>query len=250
MTPFWKSCARIDHVCGSASLSVLSTNGPSAAVTMELAKTCRTHYVSRKWLATFGRKTLATKLATVLPVSKRQRSGDLGEILACEYVNRKEWGYEAPVLRLRWKDGRELAMRGDDVIGFDLSVSPVGLLKGESKSRAALADATLKDIRKALRRNKGRPSAHTIAFIVDQLVDAGKIKLARRIEGETAGARLLSKRQLAHLHFVFCGNDPTALLQAHLTPLNIPGITQLAVAIHCKDHQATIGKVYSEAARA
>ncbi len=91
----------------------------SAAAKTAVAGKCKQHYVSRQWLATFGRKDLAAKLSTVLPVSKRQRSGDLGEILATEYVNLKEWDYQVPVLRLRWKDSRELPMRGEDVIGFN-----------------------------------------------------------------------------------------------------------------------------------
>jgi len=250
MTPFWKSCTRADQTCGSASLTVLTATALNPAAKTALAKTCQSHYVSRKWLATFGRKALADKLDTVLPVSKRQRSGDLGEILASEYVNRKEWDYEVPVLRLRWKDGRELAMRGDDVVGFNLQAKPVGLLKGEAKSRAALSDAVLKDSRTALRKNRGRPSAFVISFIVDQLVDAGQQALARRIESEAAGARLLDKRQLAHLLFVFCGNEPTQLLDTHLSTLKTPGIRQLAVAIHCDEHQALIKSVYTEASRA
>ncbi len=90
----------------------------------------------------------------------------------------------------------------------------MGLLKAEAKSRANLTGNVLIDARKALQKNRGRPSPFVIAFIVDRLVEEGKIELARAIQSQTAGVRLLKARELAHLLFVFCGNDPTALLQA------------------------------------
>jgi len=250
MTPFWKSCARSDQTCGIVELTVLTVPALSTAAKTAVANKCKDHYVSRKWLTTFGRKSLADKLNAVLPVSKRQRSGDLGEILATEYVNLKEWGYEVPVLRLRWKDSRELPMRGEDAVGFKLKAKPVGLLKVEAKSRANLTDAVLISARTGLKKNKGRPSPFVIAFIVDRLADEGKRELARTIESQTAGARLLDARELAHLLFIFCGNEPTALLQVNLTPLRSKGIRQLAVAVHCDQHQAVIKSVYTEASRA
>jgi hypothetical protein len=62
--------------------------------------------------------------------------GDLGEILASELVE-EETGFRVPVRRMRYKDGREVAMRGDDFIGvgFDLE-DKLWQLKDESKSHA------------------------------------------------------------------------------------------------------------------
>jgi len=249
MTPFWNACARTDQTCGIVELSVLTAPAFSAAAKATLAKKCKDHYVSRKWLTTFGRKKLAAKLNAVLPVSKRQRSGDLGEILATEYVNRKEWDYVIPVLRLRWKDSRELPMRGEDGVGFNFGVKPIGLLKVEAKSRAVLKDTVLVEARTGLKKHKGRPAPFVISFIVERLLDDGNVKVARMIEDQTAGARLLDARELAHLLFVFSGNDPTALLKTNLTPLKSKGIRQLAVALHCAEHQAFIEEIFTEASR-
>ncbi len=250
MTPFWNSCTTIQQKCGQAALTVLLLPAPTVAGTSALAKQCRQHYVGRQWLELFGRKALAEKLKTVLPISKSQRSGDLGEILATEYVNRKLWDYEAPVLRLRWKDGRDLALRGDDVIGFNFKLKPVGLLKAESKSRAMLNAVTLNSARTALRKNKGLPGAFSLAFIVEQLANAGQKKIARRIQAEACGARLLDKREIVHLLFVLTGNDPVSLLDAHLTSLPTTPVRQLAVAIHCPKHQTLIAAVFKEASNA
>lgn len=247
MTPFWNSCTTVHQKSGAAALSILLLPAPTPAGTTAVAKRCRQHYVGRKWLELFGRKKLAEKLQAVLPVSKSQRSGDLGEILATEYVNRKLWDYEAPVLRLRWKDGRDLALRGDDVIGFNFKLKPVGLLKGESKSRATLTSATLDSARTALRKNKGLPGAFSLEFIVEQLANAGEKKLARRIQSEACGARLLDKREIAHLMFVLTGNNPVNLLNTHLTGLKPTTVRQLAVAVHCHQHQALIAAVFKEA---
>ena len=247
MKPFWNSCGRADHTCGIASLTVLTTPPLKEVPTDAIASACKDHYIGRKWLATFGRSSLAAKLAAVLPVTKQQRSGDLGEILAADYVNRKEWDYEVPVLRLRWKDGRDLAMRGDDVVGFKMKSNPIGLLKAEAKSRANITSAVLAEARTSLKKNKGRPAAFVIAFVVARLVEDGKRNLARTIEAQTAGVRLLDARELAHLLFIFCGNEPTALMEAQLTPVRSKGVQQIAVAVHCDKHQAMIKKVYTEA---
>ena len=55
-------------------------------------------------------------LSAAMPQTAKGRSGDLGEILASELVE-EEIGLRIPVRRLRYKDGRNMAMRGDDFIG-------------------------------------------------------------------------------------------------------------------------------------
>ena len=50
--------------------------------------------------------------------ARQIRSGDLGEIYATEWIDAHSGGYRAPIKRLRWKDHRNMAMRGDDVIGI------------------------------------------------------------------------------------------------------------------------------------
>ena len=52
------------------------------------------------------------------------RSGDLGEIYATEWIDSSERRLRAPIKRLRWKDHRNMAMRGDDVIGILQDVRP------------------------------------------------------------------------------------------------------------------------------
>ena len=60
-----------------------------------------------------GYKVAAKILSEAMPQTPKGRSGDLGEILATELVE-EEIGLRVPVRRLRYKDGRNMAMRGDD----------------------------------------------------------------------------------------------------------------------------------------
>jgi Cap4 SAVED domain len=82
-----------------------------------LYTTVRSHYDSVDRIANdvekLGYKAAAQILRERLPRTKKARSGDLGEILACELVE-EERHFTVPVRRLRYKDGREMALRGDD----------------------------------------------------------------------------------------------------------------------------------------
>jgi hypothetical protein len=80
------------------------------------------HYASEEQvaraLARLGKPAAAALIQGKLPTTKAIRSGDLGEIYATEWIDAHSGGYRAPIKRLRWKDHRNMAMRGDDVIGI------------------------------------------------------------------------------------------------------------------------------------
>src|SRR5437660_10066479 len=93
------------------------------------------HFVGEELiLKAGGYKKAAATVANSLPSSKKTQSGDLGELLATEYVN-SETAFVVPINKLRWKSDRQMAMHGNDVIGVDQSVKPIRVLKGECKSR-------------------------------------------------------------------------------------------------------------------
>ena len=69
-----------------------------------------------------GFKKSAEFIRSRLPEGKKSRSGDLGEILATEFVAQKS-KFAVPLKRLRYKDDRNLAMRGDDALTTDPVVS-------------------------------------------------------------------------------------------------------------------------------
>jgi hypothetical protein len=84
----------------------------------ELRQIATCHYAApemiAKWLKEHGAAETAALLEQVLPMTKRSRSGDLGEILATE-IAEHHLSYQVPIRRLRWKDGRDMALRGDDM---------------------------------------------------------------------------------------------------------------------------------------
>jgi hypothetical protein len=110
-------------------------NGRDTVKTL-LYATVRSHYDSVDRIANdveeLGYKAAAGILRERLPRTKKARSGDLGEILACELVE-EEMHFTIPIRRLRYKDGREMALRGDDFIGvrWDEEKGLLQLLKGE-----------------------------------------------------------------------------------------------------------------------
>jgi len=80
----------------------------------DLAETIRSHYDRLERIAEdvdrLGYKVAAEILSEAMPQTSKGRSGDLGEILATELVE-EEIGLRVPVRRLRYKDGRNMAMR-------------------------------------------------------------------------------------------------------------------------------------------
>jgi hypothetical protein len=68
---------------------------------------CRLHFAAEERIATIlrrlGKPEAAKFVEGILPTSKSIRSGDLGEILATEWIAAQS-GYEVAIKRLRWKD--------------------------------------------------------------------------------------------------------------------------------------------------
>lgn len=195
-------------------------------------------------LADLGKPAAAQYLEGKLPTSKRTRSGDLGEIIGAEYAT-VELGFRV-VERLRWKDHREMSMRGDDLVGVRAAANgSLELLKGEAKSRAKLGTSTVSDADLALRRDRGRPSPHALSFVADRLHELGEHALANLVDNAQL-ATGISQRQVVQLLFTFTGNDPRNLLRTNTTAYR-GGVKRLAVGLQVLGHQAFIANVYSKA---
>lgn len=213
-----------------------------------VAKAIPSHYASEERVADLmrklGKKATASYIEEKLPTSTSIRSGDLGEILATDYVA-DFTNYTTSINRLRWKDHRNMAMRGDDIVAVEVvSPSKINFLKGEVKSSKAISKQTIARARAALRRDRGRPSAHTLSFLADRLHAKGEHQAANLIEK----AQLVSgikRSQVAHLLFVFSGSDPTAHLTADLSAYKGSNL-QHAVGLRVQGHQAFIKAVYEK----
>ena len=200
------------------------------------------HFVGEAIILQAGGYTKAAAvIANSLPTNKRTRSGDLGELLATEYID-AQTAFLIPIRKLRWKSDREMPMHGNDVVAVDPTQDPVRVLKGECKSRAVFGAAVVKEAAKALDKDSGRPNPSTLAFIAKRLYEDkrdAEADVYRDLQSKAA----IRPKQVTHLIFALCGNDPSAHLKA--TPKPRAGIKRETAAIVITDHGAFIEKVFS-----
>lgn len=236
--PEWLRRLERDGVRENLTLLV-EVNGKRESALPILARTVFDHLADMdKHERVLNREKLAIVMKAHLPVDERTRSGLMGEILASEYIE-LETSYVIPIKRLRWKDGRETSMRGDDLIGIERHEAGFTILKGETKSRQRLSSSTVKKAKEQLDRDRGRPQQHTMAFIGHRLLEQegyeedGLWVLDVLIEG-------IRDDQLEHCIFTFSGNDPgTALSQVEEGEIPIR-----LIGLHIEDHPDFILAVF------
>ena len=216
-----------------------------------LAETMRSHYDRLERIADdvqrLGYKVAAEILRAQLPQTDKGRSGDLGEILATELVE-EEIGLRVPVRRLRYKDGRNMAMRGDDFIGAGYVGEKLWLLKGEAKSNKKLGKSTVASARKVLDRDSGRCTPDSLLFVANRLLesdDPDDNALGRDLRDEV-GLNSLHADRIDHMIFTVSGNGPHASLKDDLDAAGT-NRDHYVVNIHVEDHQDFIAAMYQEA---
>jgi len=226
--------------------------GGRAAVRNRLAETMRSHYERLDRIADdvarLGYEGAAELLRTVLPRNARSRSGELGEILATELVEEKT-GFRVPVRRLRYKDGREMALRGDDFIGaaYDPD-NKLWLMKGEAKSNKTLGKATITRAREALCRHAGRCTPESLLFVANRLLesdDEDDVALGRTIR-DGIGDKTIRANRVDHMLFTMSGNSPPAALKEDLHEASSDR-THYVVNLRVEDHPEFIAEMYEKA---
>jgi hypothetical protein len=241
-------CDDAPTAVGVLDLRVLTARAPDLSVGIEnVAAQVPSHYASEEHiarvLARLGKPVSAELIREKLPTTKGLRSGDLGEILATAYIEEKT-DYSAPIKRLRWKDHRNMALRGDDVIALRFDENELHFMKTEAKSRANLPDGVLADARTALEKHNGLPSPHALTFISARLLEVGERDLADAIDDALLKIGI-TQDKVCHFLFTFSGNDPTGRLQ---TALNGYGgaITQKGVGLRVATHATFVADVYQK----
>jgi hypothetical protein len=226
-------------------------DGARDAVDAKLRETVRSHYDDLARIADdvrgLGYDGASAILRERLPRTKTARSGDLGEILGTELVE-EHVGFQVPVRRLRYKDGREMALRGDDFLGVAIDEKDrLRLLKGEAKSRENLSKKVIAEARETLSRHHGRPTPSSLIFVADRLLDAEGAAgvLGRRLRDEVA-LRSVPAARIDHTLFTMSGNVPLAALTEDLTEAD-GGRRQTVINLHIVDHQEFIADLYDGA---
>ena len=179
-----------------------------------------------------------------MPTTKRARSGDLGEILATEYIE-SETDYTVPVRRLRYKDDRNNAMRGDDVIGVAKNGDKTRVLKTEAKSRVTLSDSVLQEARAGLKKNKGRPNPGTLAFIQYILAKEDRMDEVALFK-QLQDSNTLSDNDVEHLLFTLTGNDPTSYVIKSQNARKIMGINLRVAGLMVDGHVKFVEQTFND----
>ena len=245
----WCDTATSAIAAGRRIHSITERPGCRTSAQNRILETVRSHYEDPARLADrvnrLGFQKASKILKQILPKSKKARSGHLGEIFAAEVVPALFPNFQVPIKRLRWLDGRESALRGEDIIAVARNATGVRFLKGESKSRAKLTAAVISAARKALTNNYGRPSQHAMTFIMNRLLELGDKQQALILE-EYLLDKPIQLSELVHVIFSFSGNDSKA---AHSDDLRAYSgkIEQHAVNLRIDDHQAFIADIYAKA---
>jgi len=229
-------------------MGVLSSIDDGVGVAL-LAELLPSQYANPDHLAMIaerlGKPLVADFLSELFPQDQSSRSGDLGEILAASYLE-EQLRFVIGPSRLRHRDHREWAMRGDDVLGakFD-SNSSVLIAKVEAKSGARIGVKVIAEARKGLQRTNGMPSPHSLMQFA--------IRLQENAEQDLGDALILlhlSKglrpNRVTHLMFLFAGNDPSSDVQSELNSYTGP-FKQLTRIVRPLAHQDFIHGVYEMA---
>lgn len=253
MPLYWDWCDAAEEAAGRKRLWLLTEKDAGReAIWALLIETVRSHYDCLDRIADsaarLGYEKAAEILRTRMPTTAKARSGDIGEILASELVEER-LGFRIPVKRLRFKDGRNMALRGDDFIGVMVEKDgKLRLLKGESKSRQTLAKTAIAEAREALDRDDGRCTPESLLFIADRLLDsqdAADQALGQLLRDEI-GQKSLPPGQIDHMMFTLSGNAPPPSLKEDWEA-TAGNRNQHSINLRIADHGAFVGSVFAEA---
>jgi hypothetical protein len=194
-------------------------------------------------LARLGKFAASQKLLTKLPEVKNIRSGDIGEVLASDYIE-ESLGFNVPIRKLRWRDHRNMAMRGDDVIGIivDQQQQTIKFLKAEAKANKILGRGILEKARKELDLDDGFPAPHALEFVAERLRETGNQALSDLIE-KVQLVDGIRTNQMEHLLFTFTASNPATLQKEAFDAYN-GNIKQTSVGFRVTGHQELITSVY------
>jgi len=227
--------------------------GMQAQATGAIARAIPSYYTDPKRIADLlkklGKPAAAAHVEQKLPTQANIRSGDLGEILCSAYVY-ESTPFNLGVRRLRWKDHRNMSMRGEDVLAFNLDPKSGSLkiLKAEVKSRSQMQTTVIDEARAALCANSGLPSPHALAFVADRSNEAGATALGDALDKALLKDGIRAS-QVSHMLFTFSGNDPLRLLKINLQSYT-GSISQHYVGLRVEGHQDFIKAVFAAIGKA
>lgn len=171
MLEFSKWCVETEEPVSKHKLRRLAVDATKQAQAIgAVAKAVPSYYVDPKRIAgllrKLGKPAAAAHVEQKLPTQASIRSGDLGEILCNAYVHAAT-PFSLGIKRLRWKDHRNMSMRGEDVLAFKLDPKggPLKILKAEVKSRAGMRTEVIDEAREGRAFGQQRTAVATCACL-------------------------------------------------------------------------------------
>ena len=243
-----RSTCSVNHVNGEHIFNVLELNSSEFDnLKSDLVSILPSQYIDPNSIADvlsrLGKDAAAQKLRDKIPIVKKIRSGDIGELLTADYIQ-EETDFMVPIKKLRWRDHRDMAMRGDDVIGIFVNPSDqsVRFLKAEAKSYQSLSTAVLNKAREELDNDGGLPAPHALAFVIDRLKEIRETTLANLLE-KVQLVDGINANQVEHLLFTFTSSNPATLQRTAFDNYN-GNIKQTSIGFKVDNHQRLISEVY------
>lgn len=252
MSKFAEWCVSSESTVASHRLSVMeAVAGKRAHAVKVVAGIIPGYYAEpermSELLTKLGRPAIAKYIEEKLPSKANIRSGDLGEVICNAYVH-EGTAFKLGIKRLRWKDHRNMSMRGEDVLAFQF-IGPsqkLSVLKAEVKSGAKMSSTVIRTAREALDSNSSLPSAHALSFVADRLSSPADKQLRDALDDLLKTS--LKPSQVTHLLFTFSGNNPAAALSKNLTSY-VGGIKQSYVAVHVDSFPTFVKDVFESVSK-
>lgn len=249
MTKFTEWCDETETSVSTHSLRLLKADPAKQTHAVSVVADAVPDYYARPeriaaLLQKLGKPEVAKYVREKLPTTLSIKSGDLGEILCNAYVI-EATAFNLGIKRLRWKDHRNMSMRGEDVLAFRLDpMGGVKILKAEVKSRVSMTTNVIEEARDALSGYGELPSPHSLAFVADRLNELGNQKVCDALD-EAQLKVGLNLSQVTHMLFTFSGSNPSNLLKKNLTAY-AGKVPQTYVALQVPPHQDFIKKVFDK----
>ncbi len=204
-------------IAGAANIVVMQERtGGRAAASAAISQAALDHLAGLHIIESIGGMPAAADyIKNKLPAVVKTQSGDLGEILASEYITQRT-DFVVPIKKLLWKDDRNTTMRGNDVIAGRDTSGTWTTLKAEVKSRDRLGQTVVDEAITDLHKHSGRPNPSSLAFISSRLREQDRHAEAERYEA--LQRRSPGAHEIEHMVFVFSGNAPQQYLAPHATP--------------------------------
>ena len=246
----WCRVKRCDVASDKTLFLLTEKRADRTPLTRHIVKVIRSHYHDLELIAQdverLGHEAASKILRSRIPKRHNVRSGDLGEILGTEFFD-GHTKFRIPIRRLRYKDHRDMALRGDDIIGVSESNNgTIELLKAEAKSRTKLRSQDVHTARSALMQNDGLPAPYSLVFVSDRLLESkGRDRRLGRKLRDRLGSDRMNDSVITHGLYLLCGNRAKTLLYRDLTNTDSQH-DQIVVGMQITDLRDFVTRIYEE----